>query len=103
MLDLKTDLQKARKAAQLAKEATEAEKQVSYTFDVEETQARLIEELAEVCREYCIATWAEALNLAGVPANSEWKQPGKVYYHPEIREILVALPSPSANAPESLE
>ena len=33
---------------------------------MEETQARLTEELAEVCRDY----WDEALNVVGVLANS---------------------------------
>ena len=78
----------------MAKEAAEAEKQASYTFGVEEMQARLTEELADVCRDYCGATWAKALNVARVPANSEWGQLGKVYYHPKIREILVGSQSP---------
>ena len=63
----------------------------------------LTEELAEVCRDYCMVTWVEALNLAEFPTDSEWRQPGNVYYHPEIREILVTLPSPFATAPKSLE
>ena len=56
VLELKADLQKARKAAQLAKEAIEAKKQASYALGVEETQAKLIKELAEVCRDYCNVT-----------------------------------------------
>ena len=87
----------------MAKEVTEAEKQTSYALGVEETQAKLTEELAEVCKNYYNVTWAEALNLAGVPTDSEWKQPGKVYYHPQIREIPVNLTSPSATTPESSE
>ena len=82
----------------MAKEAPEAEKRAFYALGVEETQARLTEELAEVCRDYCDATWVEALNIVRVPVNLEWRQPGKVYYHPEIREILVGLLSPSTTA-----
>ena len=52
----------------------EAEKQVAYTLGVEETQARLTEELAEACRDYYDATWAETLNIARVHADSEWRQ-----------------------------
>ena len=52
VLELKADLQKARKVAQLAKEAAEAKKQASYALGVEETQAKLIKELAEVCKDY---------------------------------------------------
>ena len=40
----------------MAKEAIEAEKQASYALGMEETQARLIEELAKVCRDYCMVT-----------------------------------------------
>ena len=56
VINLKVELQKAKKAAQLAKEAAKAEKQASYLLDVEETQVRLTEELSEVCRDYCNAT-----------------------------------------------
>ena len=55
-LDLKAELQKVKEAAQLAREAAEAEKQASYILGVEETQARLIEESAEACRDYCNVT-----------------------------------------------
>ena len=36
-LDLKAELQRAREAAQLAKEALKAEKQATYTLSIEET------------------------------------------------------------------
>ena len=80
----------------MAKQAIEAEKQASYALGMEETQARLIEELAKVCRDYCMVTWAEALNLATVPTDLEWRQPRNVYYYPEIREIPITshLPLP---------
>ena len=51
-MELKADLQKAKEATHLAKKATEAEKQASYLLGVDETQVKLIEELAEVCRDY---------------------------------------------------
>ena len=73
VLDLKTELQKAREATQLAKEALESVKQATYTLGVEETQVRLTEELAEACRDYCDAIWVEALNIAGVLADLEWR------------------------------
>ena len=52
VMDLKADLQKAKEAAQLAKEAAKAKKQASCLLDVEETQAKLTEELVKVCRDY---------------------------------------------------
>ena len=50
---LREELQKVKEAAQLAKEAIEAENQEAYTLGVEETQVRLTVELSVVCREYC--------------------------------------------------
>lgn len=68
---MKADLEKAKTAARMAKEAAEASKQAFYLFRVEETEVRLAEELVEVCRDYCKVTWVEAFNIAGVPANSK--------------------------------
>ena len=84
-MDLKADLEKTKTAAWMAEEAAKASRQASYNLEVEESEIRLIEELAEVCRDYCKEMWVEALNLAGVPADSEWRQAGSVYYHPNIR------------------
>ena len=94
-------MQKAKEAGQLAKEAAEAEKQASYLLDMEETQVRLAEELLEVWRDYYNVTWDKALSVAGVPVDSVWRQPRSVYYHPDIREVPSAIPSPSALALES--
>ena len=53
VLELKTDLQKAKEAIWRAKEAAEASKQASYDRGVQEIEIRLVEELAEVCKDYC--------------------------------------------------
>ena len=71
MKELREEFQKAREAVQLVKEAAEAEKQAAYTLGVEETQARLTEELFAVCREYCGISWGKALDAAGVPVGSD--------------------------------
>ena len=63
----------------------------------------MVEELAEVCKDYCKETWIEAPNLAGVPAALEWRPAGSVYYPPDIREAPAALPSSFALALESSE
>ena len=52
MKDLREELHKAKEAAQLLKEAAEAEKQVAYALGVQETQSRLIEEFSSVVRDY---------------------------------------------------
>ena len=94
--ELREELQKAREAVQLVKEASEAEKQAAYTLGVEETQARLIEEVSVVCREYCGISWGKALDAVGVPIGSDLKRPESIYYDPEIRE----LPGPNSSHPE---
>ena len=96
MTELREELRKAREAAQLLKEAVEAEKQATYTLGVEETQARLTEELSAVCREYCDISWGKSLDAAGVPVDSDLRRPESIYYDPEIREIS----GPDSSHPE---
>ena len=68
--ELREEFSKAREAAQLLKKATEAEKQVAYALGVQETQSRLTEEFFAVARDYCDITWGKALDVAGIPADS---------------------------------
>ena len=68
--ELREELRKAKEAAQLLKEATEAEKQVAYALRVQKTQSRLTEEFFAVARDYCDITWGKALDVAGIPADS---------------------------------
>ena len=96
MTELREELRKAREAAQLVKEAAEAEKQAVYTFGVEETQARLTEEFSVVYRDYCDISWGKALEVAGVPVDSDLRRPKSIYYDPEIRE----LSGPNSSHPE---
>ena len=93
---LPQELRKAREAAQLLKEATEAKKQASYALGVQETQSRLTEEFSSVVRDYCDITWEKALDAAGVPADSSLRRPESIYYDPDIQ----ALPSPDSPPPE---
>ena len=94
--ELCEELRKAREAAQLFKEAVEAEKQAAYTLGVEETQGRLTEEFSAVARDYCDISWGKVLNVAGVPAESGLSRPESIYYDPEIRE----LSEPNFSLPE---
>ena len=105
VLDLKVALQKAKEEVwrakeevQLAREATEAEKKASYKLGTEETEARLSEEIPEVCKEYCNISWAHALDAAGIPADSALRLPGKVFFPPEIRENPDGTPEASEQA-----
>ena len=63
---------------------------------VEEMKIRLVEELLEVCRDYCNVTWDRALSVAGVLADSILRQLGSVYYHPDICEVPGIISFPSA-------
>ena len=85
--ELRKELRKAREAAQLFKEAAEAEKQAAYTLGVQETQGRLTEEFSTIARDYCDISWGKALNVARVPADSGLRQLESIYYDPEIREL----------------
>ena len=66
-------------------------------------QVRLVKKLSEVCKDYCNVTWDRALSIVGVLADSVWRLPENVYYHPEIHEVPAAISSPPAPAPKSSE
>ena len=85
--ELHEELRKAREAAQLLKEATEAEKQAAYDLGVQETQSRLTEEFSAVARDYCDITWGKALDVAGVPADSVLRWPKSIFYDSDIHEL----------------
>ena len=85
--DLREELRKAREAAQLLKEAAEAEKQAAYALGVQETQSKLTEEFSAVARDYCNITWGKALDAAGIPADSSLRRPESIYYDSDIREL----------------
>ena len=100
MTELYEELRKARKAAQLLKEATEAEKQATYALGVQETQSRLTEELSAVARDYCDITWGKALDVAGIPADSSLRRPESIYYDSDIRELPgLVFPPPRTTCP----
>ena len=91
VLDLKAALQKAKEEAQrakekaqLAKEAAEAKKKAAYQLGAKGIEARLSEELLEVCRDYCSISWAQALNAVVVAADSALRLPKNVFFPPEI-------------------
>ena len=90
VLDLKVALQKAEEEIRQVKEKAqliwEAEKKAAHQLGIQETEARLSEEIPEVCRDYCSISWAHALDATGIPADSALRLPEKVFYPQEIRE-----------------
>ena len=85
--DLHEELHKAKEAAQLLKEAVEAEKQATYALGVQETLSRLTKEFSAVARDYCDITWGKALDAAGIPTDSSLRRPQSIYYDSDIREL----------------
>ena len=99
VLDLKDELEKSKAAAQKVEEATEASRLASYEQGVQETEARLVDDLVEVCRDYCKEVWLEALNLTRVLIDSERREAKNIFYPPDIREVPADLLSSPALAP----
>ena len=95
-MDLRAELQRAKDAAKkavwVAKETTKAAVTASYERGVEETEKRLAEEVAKVCRNYYTESWIEALNSAGVPADSELRKVERLFFPEHIREAPANLP-----------
>ena len=58
VLDHNDELQKAKDAARVAREASEAAETTSYERGVLETETQLAEEVVGMCRDYCAEIWA---------------------------------------------
>ena len=54
--NLKAELQKAKKVARVTREVAKVAKEAAYEHGVEETEIRLADEVAGVCRDYCTET-----------------------------------------------
>ena len=66
----------------------------SYDRKVRDTEVRLTEEVAAVCREYITLSWGVALDRAAVPTDSDLQKVESILFPEDIREI------PDAVAPE---
>ena len=62
VLDLKAELQRAKDAAHMAREAAEVAMKASYERGVHDTEAQLFEEVVVVCRDYCTESWGVAMD-----------------------------------------
>ena len=85
--DLKAELSKAKEVARVAREAVEAVVVTSYERGVTDTEARLTEEVAIVCRDYITVSWGVALDRAAVPADSDLRKVKNIFFPEDIREI----------------
>ena len=80
----------------MAQEAAKAAETSAYERGVLETEAMLTVEVTVVCREYCAETYNQALDRAGIPADSDLRRVDQVYYPEDLRENITALPPPAA-------
>ena len=78
VLNLKAKLQKAQEALKVAQEAAKAAKTAAYERGALEMEARLIAKVTMVCRDYCAETYNQALDRAGVPADSNLRRVDQV-------------------------
>ena len=93
VLDLKAELQKLKDVARVAREATEAMVNASYERGIANTETRLSEEVAVVCRDYCTESWGVAMDRAGVPIDSELRRAENIFFSEDIWEIPDTIPS----------
>ena len=92
VLSLRAELQKAKEAAKVAREVVKAAEEAAYERGMEDVEKRLVEGVAEVCRDYYIKSWVEALNRAGVPTDSEPRKAECVFFPVPIRKAPADLP-----------
>ena len=91
----------------MAREATKAAVAASYERGVKDTEAKLTEEVAVVCRDYVIESWGVAMDRAAVPVDSELRRIENIFFPEDIREIPGSdppeeLPSTPTTAPNSI-
>ena len=84
------------------KERDEAE-QHGYDVGITETEDAFRAEVPAVCRAYCIQTWEEALNQAGIEASSELRKPENIVFPPTLqisshKEVALPIPQPVKEA-----
>ena len=78
---------------------------MAYERGMQEIETRLTIEVTAVCREYCAETYSQALDRAGIPADSDLMRTDQVYYLEDLRENLTSpslpatIPLPLPNDP----
>ncbi|XP_050258138.1 uncharacterized protein LOC126703223 [Quercus robur] len=85
--ELKAELARTKEETRLSREVAEKAVAVSYERGVHDTEERLAEEVATVCREYVTSTWGVAIDRAAVPADSDLRKAENIFFPAEIREI----------------
>ena len=84
---LKVELARTKEEARLAREAAEKAMAASYDRGVHDTEVRLAEEVAAVCREYIATSWGVALDHAAIPTDSDLRKAENIFFPEDVREI----------------
>ena len=105
--DLKAQLLQTKEAARLAREAAKAAVATSYERGVVDTEVRLTEEVATVCRDYITMSWGVALDRAAVLVDFDLRKIENIFFLEDIREIPGSVPPKEppfapTTAPDSL-
>ena len=64
----------------------------SYECGVADTEARLIEEVVTVCKDYIAMSWGVALDWAAVPMDSDLRKIENIFFPEDICEIPGSVP-----------
>ena len=78
----------------MARDAAEKAVATSYDRGVRDTEVRLTEEVATVCKDYITMSWGVALDRAAIPADSDLRKVENIFFPEDIRKI------PNAVAPK---
>ena len=81
------ELAKVKEEAHLAREAAEKAVAASYDRGVHDTEIRLTEEMAAVCRDYITMSWVIALDRVAVLADSDLWKAENIFFPEDIHEI----------------
>lgn len=79
-------------------------KQATYNAGMNKIAQSLITQLLDIAQAFCLKLWGEALNVAGVDANSDLRGSSSIYYPPahRISPSLTPLVLGSTSTPSTL-
>ena len=75
----------------MARDAAKKAVATSYDRGVRDTEVRLTEKVAAVCKDYITMSWGVALDRAAVPADSDLRKVENIFFPEDIREIPDAV------------
>lgn len=83
----------------MAREVAEAAVKAFYERGVRDTETRLTEEVAMVCRDYCTESWGVTMDRTGVPADSELRRAENIFFQRIFKRFLIRTLLPRSSFP----